>query len=936
VDSEETVGQDGAASNVYDGDPLSIWHTEWQLSNPGYPHDLRIDLGALYDVDGFRYLPRPDNGYPWDENGRIAGYEFYVSVDGVSWGAPVASGVFANTGTEKEVPFTPEAARYVRLVGLSEVNGNVWASMAELNVLGSAPSGNLAPQGVIDSPGGDRVISEGQSVVFTGTGSDPDGDVPLSYAWDFDGGAPNSSVEDPGSVVFANAGTYEVSLTVTDSQLLSDPSPAGVTVTVLPVGSSAPIPQSGWSVLYVDSEETVASSDAAVHAFDGDPATIWHTEYYSSDPGYPHELHLDLGDYYEVQGFRYLPRQNGIVNGRIHEYEFYVSLDGQSWGKPVAAGFFDDTPLEQQVDFDQITARYVRLVALSEVNGNPWASVAELNVIGTPFQGNFAPDGVIDSPLINRVISEGQSVVFTGTGSDPDGDVPLSYTWDFDGGAPSSSVEDPGSVVFANAGTYEVKLTVTDSAGRADQRAATVVVKVLPLGGDTTIAQDEWSVLYVDSEETVAENGVAENVFDSNTATIWHTNYTGSSPSHPHEIQLDLGGAFEVDTLRYYPRQDGSNNGRITRYKVYVSADGKNWGIPVAAGTFVDDASEKQLLFAPKLGQFIRLVALEESDGAYYTSAAELNVEGVCKDPSVRILDPSSNDLRSPPDLEVTASVCLDPALHAGWGIRFTLDGGQPKTVTSPPYQAVFLNAGLGEHTIKAVVVDNNGKKVSGELTSDTVTTVGVGDYYVAIGDSITTGVGDDVVSDNVSLDNRNNEGGFTPVLNNLLTMARGYPQTVVMDGILGFTSAQGLARLPLVLDHHPHSKYFLVLYGTNDSGGLLPVPSGQGLAPGNPGYPGTLKDNLQQMIDMITGYGGGGRETYLAKIPFTLNATRNTMIQQYNVAIDELVSGNAITVPPPDLYSLFQSNPGRLGDTLHPDGIGYQLIATEWFNVLY
>ena len=152
------------------------------------------------------------------------------------WGRPVASGVFANDGTEKEVPFAPETVRYVRLVGLGEVNGNVWASMAELNVLGGAPSGNIAPQGVIDSPAGDLVINEGESVIFTGTGSDPDGDVPLSYAWDFDGGAPNSAVEDPGAVVFASAGTYVVSLTVTDSQLLADPSPATVTVTVVAVG----------------------------------------------------------------------------------------------------------------------------------------------------------------------------------------------------------------------------------------------------------------------------------------------------------------------------------------------------------------------------------------------------------------------------------------------------------------------------------------------------------------------------------------------------------------------------------------------------------------------------------------------------------------------------------------------------------------------------
>ena len=136
--------------------------------------------------------------------------------------------------------------------------------------------------------------------------------MPLSYAWDFDGGAANSGVEDPGAVVFATAGTYVVSLTVTDSQLLADPSPATVTVTVLPAGSSAPIPQAGWSVLYVDSEETVGEDGAASNVYDGDPLTIWHTEWLASSPDYPHELQIDLGAFYDVDGFRYLPRPETV------------------------------------------------------------------------------------------------------------------------------------------------------------------------------------------------------------------------------------------------------------------------------------------------------------------------------------------------------------------------------------------------------------------------------------------------------------------------------------------------------------------------------------------------------------------------------------------------------------------------------------------------
>ena len=52
------------------------------------------------------------------------------------WGSAVVSnGTFASTALQKQVSFTPVDARYVQLQALSEVNGNIWASMAELGVL---------------------------------------------------------------------------------------------------------------------------------------------------------------------------------------------------------------------------------------------------------------------------------------------------------------------------------------------------------------------------------------------------------------------------------------------------------------------------------------------------------------------------------------------------------------------------------------------------------------------------------------------------------------------------------------------------------------------------------------------------------------------------------------------------------------------------------
>ncbi len=106
TDSQETAGEDGRAVNAIDGNVNTIWHTAWSASNPAPPHWLTIDLGAPYTVGGFRYLPRQINSV----NGTIAAYKFYLSADGVNWGAPVAQGQWANNITEKSVTLTPNRA----------------------------------------------------------------------------------------------------------------------------------------------------------------------------------------------------------------------------------------------------------------------------------------------------------------------------------------------------------------------------------------------------------------------------------------------------------------------------------------------------------------------------------------------------------------------------------------------------------------------------------------------------------------------------------------------------------------------------------------------------------------------------------------------------------------------------------------------------------
>jgi len=227
----------------------------------------------------------------------------------------------------------------------------------------------------------------------------------------------------------------------------------------------------------------------------------------------------------------------------------------------------------------------------------------------------------------------------------------------------------------------------------------------------------------------------------------------------------------------------------------------------------------------------------------------------------------------------------------------------------------------------------------------------------ITLGDSITEGYGDDIVADDISEDGKNSGGGFQPILNNSLTAyEKGFPQNIVNEGVGGDTSADGVAFIPTALSLYPGAKKYLLMYGTNDSDPFFPIPSGKGLHPGDPGYPGTYKDNLQQMINAIN---AAGKQVCLAKLLITLGDTpngvryvdpdigrRSQLIKEYNEVVDELVNdpSNHITVTPPDFYNYFKEVDPATGDpryedqfsdNLHPNGIGYQSMAALWFGAL-
>ena len=112
-------------------------------------------------------------------------------------------------------------------VAFTVTDSNNKSSIASVVVNVNSPGGIAA---AITSPTTNVTIPLGESDNFQGTVTG--GTSPYTYAWNFGGGATNSSVQNPGTVTFKTAGTYTVTFQVSDAKGAT--SSASRKITVLP------------------------------------------------------------------------------------------------------------------------------------------------------------------------------------------------------------------------------------------------------------------------------------------------------------------------------------------------------------------------------------------------------------------------------------------------------------------------------------------------------------------------------------------------------------------------------------------------------------------------------------------------------------------------------------------------------------------------------
>ena len=132
-------------------------------------------------------------------------------------------------------------------------------------------------------------------------------------------------------------------------------------------------------------------------------------------------------------------------------------------------------------------------------------------------------------------------------------------------------------------------------------------------------------IAFVSSQEP--DEGDASYLVDGDPSTIWHTMYSITLAKYPHWVDFDAGKQKAIKGFTYLARQDGSLNGCIKDYEIYVSNDNKTWGEPVAKGSFDKTAKLQKVMFGkPVKARYVRLRALNEQSGQDYASGAEFTL----------------------------------------------------------------------------------------------------------------------------------------------------------------------------------------------------------------------------------------------------------------------------------------------------------------------
>jgi plastocyanin len=371
-------------------------------------------LGTARDLDGDdRYYI----DYLWDA------YSYWNDSNNDTPNAPWAHRVIGSSPSFSYIFDT--AGKYKVTLMVRDVDGNTSFAFPDGDLY---PSGadvgfvyievlevsNQKPTATITSPSGNRTITTGDSVSFSGIGNDPDGTL-TGARWNL-GSCSGTQLSSSSSFsrTFSTAGTYRIYFSVRDNDGAWSTNCPYRTITV-----NDPAPTNQRPTAIIDSPSN------------GTSIIVMNSINFSG--------------------------RGTDTDGYITAYSWHIVAPG--------ANIYDD---EQDWSFTfGKTGSYQACLSVQDDDG-AWSTnsaCVNFSVNDAPPPPNQLPTATITSPSGNRTITTGDSVSFSGTGSDPDGSI-TNYRWNL-GSCSGTQLSSSSSFsrTFSTAGTYRIYFSVRDNDG---------------------------------------------------------------------------------------------------------------------------------------------------------------------------------------------------------------------------------------------------------------------------------------------------------------------------------------------------------------------------------------------------------------------------------------------------------------------------------------
>ncbi|WP_157493802.1 PKD domain-containing protein [Draconibacterium sediminis] len=346
-------------------------------------------------------------------------------------------------------------------------------------------------------------VNTGGSVNFSDLSSDA-----TSWNWTFEGADKTSSTLQNPSITYSKAGTYNVSLTATNS----DGSDTKTIVDYIQVNEPAVLPvadftanktiiNTGESVNFSDLSSDATSWSWTFEGADNTSSTLQNPSITYSTAGIFNvsltATNADgsdtkiIVDYIQVNEPVILPVADFAANKTIitkgESINFSdLSSDANSWSWTFEGADQTSSTLQNpSIKYSTVGLFNVTLTAIN-ADGSDTKTIVDYIEVRQPV---IAP--VAEYSADKTTITEGQTVAFKDLSSNE----PSSWSWTFEGGTPGTSTQQNPSITYSTSGSYSVTLT-TSNAGGTDTKTAVSYIQVEPYVPSycipTASASDEW------------------------------------------------------------------------------------------------------------------------------------------------------------------------------------------------------------------------------------------------------------------------------------------------------------------------------------------------------------------------------------------------------------------------------------------------------------